>query len=310
MTKKPTLCKAITASGKECNLKPGASGYCHIHDPAKIAERKAKQKSAEKERQAVWSKGDRLREVLKIIQSTAKAAGWTSITKSKDTVNWRYATIYVSRSVSFESVTGFFDIWVDDGVKVSVNKTSFYGHGLSSLHEMIMKELSKLPWLESKKKPEKENPNGGIWKLEQLLKRFHDVARQLKRRHNGRETLIITDEYDVQDLLHALLRTIYDDVRPEENSPSYAGASSRIDFLLKKEQIVVEVKMASASLKDKAIGEQLIIDMKRYQTHPDCKTLVCFVYDPEGFIKNPTALEYDLSGNQDNIDVHVFIVPH
>ncbi len=26
---------------------------------------------------------------------------------------------------------------------------------------------------------------------------------------------------------------------------------------------------------------QLIIDKERYRTHPNCKYLVCFVYDPE-----------------------------
>lgn len=60
----------------------------------------------------------------------------------------------------------------------------------------------------------------------------------------------------------------------------------------------------------KIVGEQLIIDMKRYQTHPDCKTLVCFVYDPNGHIKNPTALENDWTGKQDNISVHLFGIPH
>jgi hypothetical protein len=305
-----SLCKATTASGKQCNIKPGNSGYCHIHDSVKIAERKALRESAEKELQKSWSKGERLREVLKIIESTAEAAGWICYTKSRDEINWRYATVNVSRTVSSDEVKGFFEIVVDGGVKISVNKTSFYGHGLSLLLEMIMKELDKLPWLESKKKSEKGNINDSLGQLEQLLKRFHDVARQLRRRHNERETLNIKDEYDVQDLLHALLKTIFNDVRPEESSPSYAGASSRIDFLLKKEQIVIEVKMASSSLKDKIIGEQLIIDMKRYQTHPDCKTLVCFVYDPEGYIKNPIALENDLSGKQDNINVHLFIVPH
>jgi REase_DpnII-MboI len=32
----------------------------------------------------------------------------------------------------------------------------------------------------------------------------------------------IKDEYDVQDLLHAILRAFFDDVRPEEFVPSYA----------------------------------------------------------------------------------------
>ena len=52
----------------------------------------------------------------------------------------------------------------------------------------------------------------------------------------------IKDEYDVQDLLNALLRLNFDDVRPEEYTPSYAGSSTRVDFLLKKEKIVIEVK--------------------------------------------------------------------
>nr|WP_250162867.1 hypothetical protein [Psychrobacter sp. WY6] len=34
----------------------------------------------------------------------------------------------------------------------------------------------------------------------------------------------------------------FDDVRPEEYTPSYAGAASRTDFLLKKEQIIIELK--------------------------------------------------------------------
>ena len=68
--------------------------------------------------------------------------------------------------------------------------------------------------------------------------------------------------------------------------------------------------MASSKLSDKLIGEQLIVDMNRYQSHPDCKRLVCFVYDPEGHVKNPVALENDLSGKQGYLDVHVLVVPH
>jgi REase_DpnII-MboI len=50
------------------------------------------------------------------------------------------------------------------------------------------------------------------------------------------------DEYDVQDSLHALLKLHFDDVRREEWTPSYAGSQSRMDFLLKREKIVVETK--------------------------------------------------------------------
>lgn len=41
------------------------------------------------------------------------------------------------------------------------------------------------------------------------------------------------DEYDLQDLVESLLRFLYNDVRPEERTPSYAGSSSVMDFLLR-----------------------------------------------------------------------------
>jgi len=145
--------------------------------------------------------------------------------------------------------------------------------------------------------------------VERLLKRFHRAALQLRKRHGARPAHVITDEYDVQDLLHALLKLHFDDVRPEEVSPSYAGKSSRMDFLLKAEQLVVEVKMTRDSLGEKDVGGQLIEDIARYAKHPDCKTLVCFVYDPEHHIGNPDGIEHDLSGTRDGLPVKVFIAP-
>jgi len=78
----------------------------------------------------------------------------------------------------------------------------------------------------------------------ELCRRFREVAGQLAKRHGRRTTLIVEDEYDVQDLMHALLWIDFQDVRAEEHTPSYAGGSSRIDFILKREQIALETKFA------------------------------------------------------------------
>jgi hypothetical protein len=145
--------------------------------------------------------------------------------------------------------------------------------------------------------------------IETICSRFHAVARQLRSRHDTRPTLEVEDEYDVQDLLHALLRVNFKDIRPEEWTPSYAGASSRMDFLLKDEQVVVEVKKTRKSLKEREVGDQLIIDIARYEAHPDCKMLVCFVYDPDGWVGNPTAIKSDLEKSSDAFQVKVFIYP-
>ena len=92
-------------------------------------------------------------------------------------------------------------------------------------------------------------------RLIRILNRFHRFVKQLKR-HQGKSTIPeidIQNEYDVQDLLHAILKLEFDDVRAEEYTPSYAGSNSRMDFLLKNEQIVIEVKKTSQYLKDKEI---------------------------------------------------------
>ena len=142
--------------------------------------------------------------------------------------------------------------------------------------------------------PESDIP--AFLQIENLLTRFHLVAQQLKKRHGHRDSLRINDEYDVQDLLHALLRIDFDDIRPEEWTPSYAGGSARMDFLLKKEQVVIEAKKTRENLRDREIGEELIIDIAKYKGHPNCRTLICFVYDPDQHISNPVGLKRDLEG--------------
>ena len=128
-----------------------------------------------------------------------------------------------------------------------------------------------------------------------LCSRFPVFANQLRLRRGTRRSLVIRDEYDVQNLLHSLLLLHFEDVRPEEWTPSYAGKASRTDFLLRREEIVIETKMTRDGLDQKKLGDELIIDKERYRVHPNCKSLVCFVYDPDHRCNNPTALEDDLS---------------
>ncbi len=131
--------------------------------------------------------------------------------------------------------------------------------------------------------------------IEGVCRRFPAFARQIGQRHDGRPTIEFNDEYDVQDALHAVLRLHFDDVRPEEPTPSRAAKGSRIDLLLKSEGIVIETKMMRASLSQKKLLDEIAADKERYRAHPDCGTIVFFVYDPHGRLDNPVALERDVS---------------
>lgn len=153
-----------------------------------------------------------------------------------------------------------------------------------------------------------ETKNKSQQELNLLFERFFKVARQLRNRHDNRDTISISDEYDVQDLLHALLLIFFDDVRPEEWTPSYAGGALRMDFLLKEIDTVIEVKKTRPNMSNKDLGEQLIIDIEKYQTHPNCKQLCCFVYDPEGILGNPMGIKNDLESTHEGF-LKVYIKP-
>lgn len=188
---------------------------------------------------------------------------------------------------------------MDENLETNINK------GLG-----ILKSLIKLIETEQFDLKDEHVQNDNKEKLvENILNKFHIVAKQLTRRHDNRETIEMTDEYDVQDLLHSLLLIHFEDVRPEVWTPTYAGTSSRMDFLIPEINVIIEVKNASKTLKDKQIGDQLIVDIERYSVYPNCKTLYCFIYDKNEFIVHPIALENDLSGYKHGLCVKVLIRP-
>lgn len=145
--------------------------------------------------------------------------------------------------------------------------------------------------------------------IEQLARNFHLVVRKLSQRHDNRLPLEIRDEYDVQDLFYALLTPFFEDIRPEEVAPSHAGGHGRIDFLIKAEQIVIEIKKTRPSLKVKELRDQLIVDKDIYRTHPHCRTFIAFIYDPDGYIDNAIGFERDLSNTPGDIRVKVIVAP-
>jgi hypothetical protein len=138
-----------------------------------------------------------------------------------------------------------------------------------------------------------------------LLVLLHGLRRAmhpLTHRRKGAQQLTFSNEYDVQDLLHALLRPWVSDIRPEEFTPSYAGSSTRMDFLLPAHGIVIEMKFVRDRAHARRIGDELIIDIEHYRVHPNCKSLWCVIYDPDHFLTNADGLRTDLEGKRSRED--------
>jgi hypothetical protein len=243
-----------------------------------------------------------------MVVSAAESRGWSWQVRSIDEKDWRAASIEVQRPSGGHFVDALCEISLDSTIQIGVNQTSFYGHGVPELRATIAAGLKQLSWVKPIAPPTPAQPAQPQDALLGMLRRFPAIVRQLRHRHENRASLIVTDEYDVQDLLHALLRGLFYDIRAEDPAPARAGSSSRVDFLVMERRTVVEAKVAGPRLRDKQIGEQLIIDIERYQSHASCDRLVCFVYDPGGYIRNPAGLETDLSTKRGRLSVSVIVV--
>lgn len=148
--------------------------------------------------------------------------------------------------------------------------------------------------------------------LEIVVKGLRRAMHPLTHRRKGVQPLSFGNEYDVQDLLHALLRPWISDIRPEEFTPSYAGSSTRMDFLLPAHELVIETKIVRDRSHAKKVGDELIIDIEHYRKHPNCKSLWCVIYDPDQLITNAQGLKADLEGQRSSkegeVHVRVFVL--
>ena len=148
--------------------------------------------------------------------------------------------------------------------------------------------------------------------LEVIVRGLRRAMHPLSHRRKGSQSLSFGSEYDVQDLLHALLRPWINDIRPEEFTPSYGGTSTRMDFLLPVHALVIETKIVRDKNHAKHVGDELIVDIEHYRRHPKCRTLWCVIYDPDHFITNAEGLRTDLEGTRITSDgeirVRVFVL--
>jgi hypothetical protein len=164
----------------------------------------------------------------------------------------------------------------------------------------------------SDQKPVSQSSQAGsdpVERVKTLCYRFHSVARQLRLRGEYRATLSVEDEFDAQDLLHALLRIQFDNIETDEWTPSYSSGTPRTTLLLNDGRLAVIVKKPRPGLNAKDLTDQLRIDAERYRSYGCCRTLLCFMYDPEGRIGNPRGLEASLTSVTDSFVIDVLVAP-
>lgn len=145
-----------------------------------------------------------------------------------------------------------------------------------------------------------------LWLLRRVPSSFSALVGD---RRAGHDPLALRDEYDLQDATETALRLLYDDVRPEERTPSYAGSSTTQDFLLFQVKTMVEIKVTRRGRSNAAIRDEVVIDSEVYRAHPNVERMVFVVYDIAATIINRTGFERDLSQPIDGYPRDVLVVP-
>ena len=180
---------------------------------------------------------------------------------------------------------------VKEGSFFSLNNAIVFLNGLLGRLEYYKAHPDQ--FLPSQGKPSIET---ALVRVQQAIRMFDTSAKILAKRRKGKSPLLIEDEYDVQDILHCILKPQFPDISPEKHSPSIANGEKRIDLVIPSARIVIEIKIIFEKTKTSRIVDQLKVDIESYHSHPDCSTLVGFIYNPKNATVDPEKIVRDLSG--------------
>jgi hypothetical protein len=132
--------------------------------------------------------------------------------------------------------------------------------------------------------------------IELVCRRISNAARiLLNRSRKGKQAYEIGDEYDVQDLLHAILRAYLKYSVQEDPLPKVASAKSgKVDISVEEIGVLIEVKFVRTPDDQKRIFEEFSQDLVLYSSWKPLKTLFFLIYN-SGDLRDPEAFE-KLSG--------------
>jgi len=122
------------------------------------------------------------------------------------------------------------------------------------------------------------------------------------RRRKGKSSYTTSDEFDVQDLLHALIRGFTKYSVQEDPIGKIAGVrSSRADISIEELGILIEVKYVRNPNDQKRIFEEYSQDLVLYSKWKPLKSLLFVIYNSDD-LRDPEAFE-KLSGAQTINDI-------
>ena len=154
------------------------------------------------------------------------------------------------------------------------------------LGELATHDLKEIVSLRATK-----TPNANVSLVRELCARLPNSSKILASRRKGKPPFKIEDEYDVQDLLHAILRCYIKETVQENPFPKLAGTnSSRADISIEKLGVIIEVKFARVTADQKKITRELSEDIVLYSSCGFLTDLIFVIYNSRE-LRDAEALE-------------------
>ena len=145
--------------------------------------------------------------------------------------------------------------------------------------------------------------------FENAVKKITDLTLRYGKDKQNRNLIAIKDEYDVQDLLYFSLKSVFPEIKYEDDTSNYGGSAKRLDFYLKNEGIIIEVKHIDKA-DDKKYTKQMKEDLQSYHVVNVLTEIVFFIYAPNAIqdINNFNELEGEQTIQGKTFNVKVIVV--
>lgn len=145
--------------------------------------------------------------------------------------------------------------------------------------------------------------------FENAVKKITDKSMRYGKSSSIPRNLIkIEDEYDVQDLLYFSLKSVFPEIKYEDDTSTYGGSGKRLDFYLRGEGIIIEVKHIDKA-DDKKYTKQMKDDLQSYHVVNFLTEIIFFIFAPNAIqdINNFSELEgtQTIQGKAFNVKVIV-----
>jgi hypothetical protein len=135
-------------------------------------------------------------------------------------------------------------------------------------------------------------PDADVSLILRLCQRLPYAAKIIgNRSRKGKTQYIIADEYDVQDLLHSIIRCYLKySVQEEPLGKVAAAASSRADIAIQELGTIIELKYVHGPSDQVRLLEDFAKDLVLYTQWPYLKTFIYLIYNSAD-LREPEAFE-------------------